>query len=98
MEKTLDDILKRINAQLTLKGITQADFSIKMGKGSQWLTKLKYDKRDLKVIDLIKACKLLDVNIAELLPADTVVENYTIKFEELVRRIVREELRKRNNK
>jgi len=98
MEKTLDDILKKINAQLKLKGITQTDFSKQMGKGHQWLTRIKYDKRDLKVIDLIKACKLLEVNIAELLPADTVVENYTIKFEELVRRIVREELGKGNKK
>lgn len=98
MEKTLDDILKRINAQLKLKGMRQSDLSIKMGKGSQWLTRLKYDKRDLKVVDLINACKILEVNIAELLPADTVVQNYTIKFEELVRRIVREELSKGNNK
>ena len=98
MEKTLDDILKRINAQLKMKGITQADLSIEMGKGTQWLTRLKHDKRDLKVVDLIKACKILKVNIAELLPKDTVVENYTIKFEELVRRIVREELNKGNKK
>lgn len=95
MEKTLDDILKRINAQLKLKGMRQADLSVKIGKGSQWLTRLKHDKRDLKVIDLIKACQVLEVNIAELLPKDTVIENYTIKFEELVRRIVREEINKR---
>lgn len=98
MKKTLDDILKRINAQLKMKGFTQAEFSVEMGKGSQWLARLKYDQRDLKVSDLVKACKILEVNIAELLPKDTVVENYTIKFEELVRRIVREELRKGNKK
>ena len=95
MEKTLDDILKRINAQLKLKGMRQVDLSVKIGRSPQWLTRLKYDKRDLKVIDLIKACRILEVNIAELLLADTVVENYTIKFEELVRRIVREELNKK---
>jgi len=79
-----------------MRGLTQDKFSIRMGKGTQWLTRLKHDKRDLKVVDLIKACQLLEVNIAELLPKETVVENYTIKFEELVRRIVREELRKGN--
>jgi len=95
MEKTLDEILKRINAQLKLKGMRQADLSIKIGKGSQWLTRLKHDKRDLKVSDLINASKILEVNIADLLPKDTVIENYSIKFEELVRRIVREEINKK---
>ena len=94
MEKTLDEILKRINAQLKLKGMRQADLSVKMGKGSQWLTRLRYDKRDLKISDLINASKILNVNIADLLPKDTLIENYSIKFEELVRRIVREEINK----
>jgi len=95
MEKTLDELLKRINSQLKLNGMTQADFSIKMGKGSQWLTRLRHDQRDLKVSDLVNAAKILGVNIAELLPKETVLENYTIKFEDLVRKIVREELDKR---
>jgi len=95
MKKTLDEILKRINAQLKLRDMTQAQLSIKMGKGSQWLTRLKHDQRDLKVSDLVKACKILEVNIAELLPKETVFENYTITFEELVRKIVREEIKKK---
>jgi len=95
MKKTLDEILKRINAQLKLKGMTQAQLSTSMGKGSQWLTRLRYDNRELKVSDLVKACKILEVNIAELLPKETVFENYTITFEELVRKIVRQELKNR---
>lgn len=95
MEKTLDELLKKVNAQLKIQGITQAEFSIQMGKGPQWLTRLKYDQRDLKVSDLIKASKLLKVNITELLPKDIVMENYTINFEELVRRITREEIKNR---
>jgi len=95
MEKILDELLKRINAQLKMQGITQAEFSIQMGKGPQWLTRLKYDQRDLKVSELIKASELLKVNVTELLPKDIVIENYTINFEELVRKIAREEIKNR---
>lgn len=95
MEKVLDELLRKINAQLKLKGITQEYFSIKMGKGPQWLTRLKHDNRDLKFTDVIKACEVLEVNIVELLPKETVVENYTINFEELVRKIAREEINKK---
>lgn len=93
MKKTLDEILKRINAQLKLQEMTQVDLSIAMGKSPQWFTRLRYDQRDLKISDLIKACKILKVNIAEILPRETVLENYTITFEELVRKIVREEIK-----
>lgn len=95
MEKILGDILKRVNAQLKLKGMTQAEFSVKMGKSRQWLTRLKHDDRDLKVVDLINASRVLDVNIAEFLPRDIMLKNFNIKFEELVRLIVREEVKKR---
>lgn len=55
-------------------GMTQAEFSLKMEKGTQWLTKVKQDGREFKVNDWVKAGEALNINPCYLLP-DDILEN-----------------------
>jgi len=68
------EILRKINLQRKMMGITQAQLSLKMEKSPQFLTKVKQDDRDLKVDDFFKAAEALDINPCYLLP-DDILEN-----------------------
>ena len=68
------EILRKIDLQRKILGMSQADFSLKMEKGSQWLTKIKQDRRGFKVNDLLHAGGVLNINPCQLLP-DDILEN-----------------------
>jgi len=42
------EILRKIDLQRKMLGMTQSEFSLKMEKSPQWLTKIKQDGRDSK--------------------------------------------------
>lgn len=68
------EILRKINLHRKLLGMSQTDFSLKMQKGPQWLTKVKQDARDFKVNDWVNAAEVLNINPCCLLP-DDILEN-----------------------
>lgn len=68
------EIIRKIDLQRKMLGMSQAEFSLKMEKGSQWLTKIKQDRREFKVNDLLNAGDVLDINPVHLLP-DDILEN-----------------------
>jgi len=74
VERTSKEILRKINIQRKLLGMTQKEFSLKMENGPQWLTKVKQDGREFKVNDWVKAGDVLGVNPCHLLP-DDILEN-----------------------
>ncbi|MCK4859206.1 MAG: helix-turn-helix transcriptional regulator [Candidatus Omnitrophica bacterium] len=74
VERTSREILRKIEIQRKLMGMTQKEFSLKMEGGPQWLTKIKQDGREFKVNDWIKAGDVLGVNPCHLLP-DDILEN-----------------------
>lgn len=74
MERTSREILRKIEIQRKLMGMTQEEFSLKMEGGPQWLTKKKQDGREFKVNDWVKAGEVLGVNPCHLLP-DDILEN-----------------------
>lgn len=74
MERTSKEILRKIDLQRKLMGMSQEQFSLKMQKGPQWLTKVKQDGREFKVNDWVKAGEVLGVNPCHLLPND-ILEN-----------------------
>lgn len=105
MGSVSEQIQKKIEAQRKLKGMTQAEFGLKMGKSSQWFTKLKQYSRDLKVDDVFKAGQVLDINPCYLLPDDILKDMHNENIEESIRtltkkgyRIILEEGEKRGTK
>ena len=74
MERTSKEILRKINIQRKLLGMTQKEFSLKMENSPQFLTKIKQDGRDLKINHWIKAGEVLGINPCSLLP-DDILEN-----------------------
>ena len=54
--------------------MSQEQFSLKMLKGAQWLTKVKQERREFKVNDLLNAGDVLNINPCQLLP-DNILEN-----------------------
>lgn len=74
MERSSREILRKINLKRKMLGMTQAEFSLKMEKSPQWLTKIKQDGRDFKVNDLLNAGNVLNINPCHLLP-DEILEN-----------------------
>lgn len=74
MERTSKEILRKIDLQRKLMGMSQEQFSLKMEKGPQWLTKVKQDGREFKVNDWINAGAVLNINPVYLLP-DDILEN-----------------------
>ena len=64
------EILRKIELQRKLLGMTQSQFSLKMEKQRQWLTKIKQEGRDFKVNDLLTAGDVLNINPCHLLPDD----------------------------
>ena len=54
--------------------MTQKEFSLKMENSPQWLTKMKQDRREFKVNDLLNAGEVLNINPCCLLP-DDILEN-----------------------
>lgn len=61
MEKIIDGIANKIKPKLKEKKMTGEQFSIKMGKGENWLTQLGNSQKDMMVTDLVKACEILNV-------------------------------------
>jgi len=74
VERISKEILRKIDLQRKIMGMSQQQFSLKMQKGPQWLTKVKQDARDFKVKDLVNAGEVLKVNPCYLLP-DDILEN-----------------------
>jgi len=74
VERTSKEILRKINIQRKLLGMTQKEFSLKMENSPQFLTKIKQDGRDLKINHWIKAGEVLGINPCSLLP-DDILEN-----------------------
>ena len=68
------EILRKIELQRKLLGMSQSEFSLKMEKSPQWLTKVKQDRREFKVNDLLNAGDILNINPCHLLP-DDILEN-----------------------
>jgi len=68
------EILRKIDLQRKLLGMSQEQFSLKMEKSPQWLTKVKQDRREFKVNDLLHAGGVLNINPCQLLP-DNILEN-----------------------
>ena len=64
------EILRKIDIQRKILGMSQKQFSLKMLKGPQWLTKVKQEEREVKVSDLLSAGNVLNVNPCHLLPDD----------------------------
>jgi len=74
VERTSKEILRKIDLQRKIMGMSQEQFSLKMQKGPQWLTKVKQDARDFKVNDWVNAGAVLNINPCYLLP-DDILEN-----------------------
>jgi len=72
VERTSKEILRKIDIQRKLLGMSQKEFSLKMENGPQWLTKIKQDGREFKVNNWVKAAEVLGVNPCSLLPDDII--------------------------
>ena len=91
MEKILQDIVKKIKARLKENGMTQEQFSIKMGKGSKWFTALPHVQGDIKVGDLLKACRILKIEASKLLSSNFSYNICEMSIEDLIKILVKRE-------
>lgn len=94
MEKILEDVINKINIKLKEKGITQRDFSRRMGKSETWFTALKHVQNDIMLMDLIRACEILSVDAGELLSGNFFGPIRKISMDDLVKIMVKKECEK----
>lgn len=91
MEKILEDIIKKINIKLKEKGMSQRDFSRKMGKSETWFTALKHVQNDIMLMDLIRACEILDVDAGELLSDNFSGRIHRVSMDDFIKIMVKKE-------
>ena len=91
MEKILDDIVKRINGRLKEMGMTQKEFSEKLGKNPNWLTALKHVQHDIKLNDLLGMCSILNVEPSYLLGENFSSHICNMNLLDIVKMLVKQE-------
>lgn len=94
MEKILEDVIRKIKEKLKEKKMTQKDFSILMGKNENWFTVLPHVQGDIKVKDLLKACKILEVEPSYLLSDNFSHNICEMSMEDLIKMLVKKECEK----
>lgn len=63
MEKT---IIKKIKSEMKKQGMTNEKFNKCMGRSARWFSKVKAGSIDMRISDLLKACKILGLSPSSL--------------------------------
>lgn len=85
-------VLSKIKEALKAKGLKPVYLARKLNYSDSWSSYLMRGQRSLTINQLIKIAEILEVNPASLLPGEN--PDTKIEFEEYLREIIREEIKK----
>ena len=96
-KSNIDDVLRLIDIEIHKRGWKRKNLVKALNKSDAWLSKIMNKKRGLSLQILFDIAKILEIEPASLLPSDENKISH-ISLDEYIRKIVRDEINKKNIK